>query len=47
MADLIKGSRDRRMFGMYYGWHLDKTIDQMIADAIEVKIFGYLLLKMW
>ena len=36
MADLVKESRHHRMFGVYYGWHLKKTVDEMIADPIEV-----------
>ena len=36
MADLVKESCHHRMFGVYYGWHLKKTVDEMIADPIEV-----------
>ena len=36
MADLVKESRHYQMFGVYYDWHLKKTVDEMIADPIEV-----------
>ena len=40
MADLVKESRHDRMLGLYYAWHLGKTVDQMIANPIEVRLLS-------
>ncbi len=38
MADALKASRACAARGFYYAWHLNKPVDEMMADPMEVRM---------
>ncbi len=40
VADLVKQSHDEKIIGVYYGWNLQKNVDILIADPIQVEHGG-------